>query len=111
MCFFFWCLVMLNDFNYVNFLFGGCVLEWIDEEVVIWVICQLEINCLVIKYIGEISFELLVMQGDIVEFGLEIKVVGCMFIIVSCLVCNKVIKKIICFVDDIVFVKVDFDMC
>ena len=100
-------LVMPNDLNYANSLFGGRALEWIDEEAAIWAICQLETNCLVTKHIGEISFESPALQGDIVEFGLETKAVGRTSITVSCLERNKATKKTICFADDIVFVKVD----
>ncbi|GGW74112.1 acyl-CoA thioesterase [Alteromonas halophila] len=100
-------LVMPNDLNYADSLFGGRALEWIDEESAIYAICQLETNCLVTKHIGEINFESPAMQGDIVEFGLETKSVGRTSIKVSCLVRNKATKKTICLADDIVFVKVD----
>ena len=102
-------LVMPNDLNYANSLFGGRALEWIDEEAAIYAICQLETNCLVTKHIGEISFESPAMQGDIVEFGLETKKVGNSSITVTCLVRNKATKKTICLADDIVFVQVDPD--
>lgn len=100
-------LVMPNDLNYANSLFGGRALEWIDEEAAIYAICQLETNCLVTKHIGEISFESAAMQGDVVEFGLKTKAVGKTSITVTCLVRNKVTKKTICLADDIVFVQVD----
>jgi acyl-CoA hydrolase len=100
-------LVMPNDLNYANSLFGGRALEWIDEEAAIYAICQLETNCLVTKHIGEISFESAAMQGDVVEFGLATKKVGNSSITVTCLVRNKATKKTICLADDIVFVKVD----
>ncbi|WP_102796557.1 acyl-CoA thioesterase [Bowmanella denitrificans] len=100
-------LVMPNDLNYANALFGGRALEWIDEEAAIYAICQLESNHLVTKHIGEISFESPALQGDVVEFGLATKKVGCTSITVSCLVRNKATKKTICFADDIVFVRVD----
>ena len=100
-------LVMPNDLNYANSLFGGRALEWIDEEAAIYAICQLETNCLVTKHIGEISFEYAAMQGDVVEFGLETKKVGRTSITVTCLVRNKATKKTICLADDIVFVQVD----
>ncbi|MCP4324554.1 MAG: acyl-CoA thioesterase [Alteromonadales bacterium] len=100
-------LVMPNDLNYANSLFGGRALEWIDEEAAIYAICQLETNCLVTKHIGEISFESAAMQGDVVEFGLETKKVGRTSITVTCLVRNKATKKTICLADDIVFVQVD----
>lgn len=100
-------LVMPNDLNYANSLFGGRALEWIDEEAAIYAICQLETNCLVTKHIGEISFESPATQGDIVEFGLATKKVGTSSITVTCLVRNKATKKTICLADDIVFVAVD----
>lgn len=102
-------LVMPNDLNYANALFGGRALEWIDEEAAIYAICQLETNYLVTKHIGEISFESPAVQGDVVEFGLKTKNVGRSSITVSCLVRNKATKKTICFADDIVFVRVDPD--
>jgi acyl-CoA hydrolase len=102
-------LVMPNDLNYANSLFGGRALEWIDEEAAIYAICQLETNCLVTKHIGEISFESPATQGDIVEFGLATKKVGKTSITVTCLVRNKATKKTICLADDIVFVVVDPD--
>ena len=100
-------LVMPNDLNYANSLFGGRILEWIDEEAAIYAICQLETNCLVTKHIGEISFESPAIQGDIVEFGLATKKVGTSSITITCLVRNKATKKTICLADDIVFVVID----
>lgn len=100
-------LVMPNDLNYANALFGGRALEWIDEEAAIYAICQLETNVLVTKHIGEISFESPALQGDVVEFGLKTKRVGRTSITVTCLVRNKATKKTICLADDIVFVQVD----
>lgn len=100
-------LVMPNDLNYAQSLFGGRALAWIDEEAAIYAICQLETNCLVTKHIGEISFESPATQGDIVEFGLATKKVGKTSITVTCLVRNKATKKTICLADDIVFVRVD----
>lgn len=102
-------LVMPNDLNYANALFGGRALEWIDEEAAIFAICQLDTNFLVTKHIGEISFEAPAIQGDIVEFGLATKKVGRTSITVTCLVRNKATKKTICLADDIVFVVVDPD--
>lgn len=100
-------LVMPYDLNYAGSLFGGRVLQWIDEESAIYAICQLETNVLVTKHIGAVSFESPAMQGDIVEFGLVTKKVGRTSITVTCLVRNKVNKKTICLADDIVFVKLD----
>ena len=100
-------LILPNDLNYANSLFGGRALAWIDEEAAIYAICQLETNCLVTKHIGAINFESPAQQGDVVEFGLSTKAVGRTSITVTCMLRNKATKKTICLADDIVFVKVD----
>ena len=100
-------LVMPNDLNFANFLFGGRALEWIDEEAAIYAMCQLDTKFLVTKHIGAISFESSAAVGDVVEFGLATKKVGRTSLTVTCLVRNKATKKTICIADDIVFVMVD----
>ncbi|NVK56265.1 MAG: acyl-CoA thioesterase [Alteromonadaceae bacterium] len=100
-------LVMPNDLNYANALFGGRALEWIDEESAIYAACQLETNSLVTKHMSAIAFESPALQGDVVEFGLTTKTVGRTSITVSCLVRNKATKTTICLADDIVFVQID----
>lgn len=102
-------LVMPNDLNPANFLFGGRMMEWIDEEAAIYAMCQLDTKLLVTKHIGEISFESSGAAGDVVEFGLATKRVGRTSLTVTCLVRNKATKKTICLADDIVFVVVDPD--
>jgi acyl-CoA hydrolase len=100
-------LILPNDLNYANSLFGGRALAWIDEEAAIYAICQLETNCLVTKHIGAINFESPGQQGDIVEFGLSTKAVGKSSITMTCIMRNMMTKKTICLADDIVFVQVD----
>ena len=100
-------LVMPNDLNYANSLFGGRALQWLDEEAAIYAICQLETNSLVTKHIGAITFESAALQGDVVEFGLSTKRVGRTSITVSCLLRNKATKTTICYADEIVFVQLD----
>src|SRR5690554_8156385 len=77
-------LVMPNDLNFAGSLFGGRILEWIDEEAYIFAACQLGHKSLVTKHIGAIAFETSAYQGDVVEFGLEVKAVGTTSIIVTC---------------------------
>ena len=100
-------LVMPYDLNYAGSLFGGRILQWIDEEAAIFASCQLETNSLVTKHIGAISFENPAFSGDVIEFGLATKTVGKSSITVTCVVRHKVNKSTICMVDDIVFVHVD----
>ncbi|RUO43802.1 acyl-CoA thioesterase [Aliidiomarina taiwanensis] len=100
-------LVMPNDLNFAGSLFGGRILEWIDEEAYIFASCQLDERSLVTKHIGAISFESSAYQGDVVEFGLDIKNVGRTSVSVTCMVRNKITKQTICVADDIVFVHID----
>lgn len=103
-------LVMPNDLNFAGSLFGGRILEWIDEEAYIFASCQLDAKSLVTKHIGAISFEASAFQGDVVEFGLAIKSVGRTSLTVTCVVRNKVTKQNICIADDIVFVHIDSEL-
>ncbi|KFZ28249.1 MULTISPECIES: acyl-CoA thioesterase [Pseudidiomarina] len=100
-------LVMPNDLNFAGSLFGGRILEWIDEESYIFAACQLDAKSLVTKHIGAISFETSAYQGDVVEFGLGVQKVGRTSITVTCVVRNKQTKQNICVADDIVFVHID----
>lgn len=100
-------LVMPNDLNFAGSLFGGRILEWIDEEAYIFAACQLDAKSLVTKHIGAISFETSAYQGDVVEFGLGVKAAGTSSLTVTCVVRNKQTKQTICVADDIVFVHID----
>lgn len=100
-------LVMPNDLNFADSLFGGRILEWIDEEAYIFASCQLGKRSLVTKHIGAISFEASASKGDMVEFGLEIKNVGRTSVSVTCMVRNKITKQTICVADEIVFVHIN----
>lgn len=102
-------LVMPNDLNFAGSLFGGRILEWIDEEAYIFASCQLDQKSLVTKHMGAITFEASAFQGDVVEFGLEIKHVGTTSLAVTCVVRNKGTKQNICVADDIVFVHINSD--
>lgn len=101
--------VKLEDFNFNGILFGGSLLCWIDEEVVIYVIIQLGNQCVVIKYIFEINFVSLVCQGDIIELGIIVIDFGCILLIMICYVCNKIICKSIFIIDKMVFVNFGLD--
>lgn len=100
-------LVMPNDLNFAGSLFGGRILEWIDEEAYIFAACQLDAKSLVTKHIGAISFESSAVQGDVVEFGLGVKAAGRTSVTLTCVVRNKQTKQTICVADDIVFVHID----
>ena len=60
-----------EDLNPNGTLFGGRLLEWIDEEAALYTIVQLENPHVVTKFITEIDFKSSAREGDIVEIGIE----------------------------------------
>lgn len=99
-------LVMHGDLNGIGILFGGRVLEWIDEEAYIYSTCQLGTDQIVTRSIGHVGFKNGANVGDIVEFGIETVKVGNTSITLRATVRNMKTKKIITTVDDIVFVNI-----
>ena len=61
-----------EDLNANSTLFGGRLLEWIDEEAALYTVVQLENTKVVTKYISEIAFKASAKQGDIIEIGIEV---------------------------------------
>lgn len=102
-------LVTPSDLNSTGTLFGGQVLKWIDEEAVIFAICQLDSPNVVTKAISEINFVKTAKQGDIVEIGMELVSIGRTSITMACDVRNKNTKETIVKIDKIVFVLLDDD--
>jgi len=100
-------LVKPEDLNAGGTLFGGTLLSWIDEEAAIYVMCQLESNNVVTKYMSEINFVTPARTGDVVEIGLETLKFGKSSITVKCVARVKETEKIIITVDNIVFVHLD----
>ena len=94
-----------EDLNPNGTLFGGRLLQWIDEEVVIYAIIQLEIPKTVTKFMSEINFVNSARQGDIIEIGIEIVKFGRTSITLQCEVRNKLTQKTIIVIDKIVMVS------
>ena len=65
-------LIKPEDLNPRGTLFGGRVLEWIDEEAAIFCMCQLDNKNIVTKAMSEINFVSTAITGDIVEIGCEL---------------------------------------
>jgi len=96
-----------EDLNPNGSLFGGTLLKWIDEEAAIYTVCQLDTKSIVTKYISEINFQSSAKNGEIVEMGMEVVKMGRSSITLKCVVRNKISKRHIITVEEIVFVKVD----
>jgi acyl-CoA thioesterase YciA len=95
------------DLNPHGTLFGGRVLEWIDEEAAIFAACQVGSSSLVTKLMSEVNFVSSARNGDIIEIGCETLNFGRTSIAVRCQVRNKETEALITEVDKIVFVHVD----
>ena len=96
-----------EDLNPNGTLFGGKLLAWIDEEVALYTIIQLENTKIVTKFISEINFRSSAKQGDIVEIGMEAINFGRSSITIKCEVRNKMTHEAILTVDNIIMVNLD----
>lgn len=100
-------LIKSADLNGRNTLFGGRLLEWIDEECAVFATCQMETPNIVTKFISEINFLAPAYQGDIIEIGVETVKIGQTSLTLQCNVRDKATKRLILKVEKIVFVSVD----
>ena len=96
-----------EDLNPNHTLFGGRLLQWIDEEAALYAIIQLENSRAVTKYISEINFVSSAKQGDIIEIGIEAVEFGRTSLTLRCEVRNKMTHQIIITIDKLVFVGLD----
>ena len=98
-----------EDLNPHHSLFGGRLLEWIDEEAALYAINQLENTRTVTKYISEINFVSSAKQGDIIEIGIEAVEFGRSSLTLRCEVRNKMTHQKIITIERLVFVALDED--
>lgn len=98
-----------EDLNPNGTLFGGRLLQWIDEEVALYAIIQLEIPRTVTKFMSEIDFVSSARQGDIIEIGIDVVKFGRTSITLGCKVRNKLTRKDIITIDKIIMVSLDED--
>lgn len=96
-----------EDLNPNGTLFGGRLLEWIDEEAALYSIIQLENPKTVTKFMSEINFKSSARQGDIIEIGIEVVSFGNASLTLTCEVRNKITQKSIITIDKIVMVSID----
>jgi len=98
-----------EDLNPNGTLFGGRLLEWIDEESALYAIIQLENPRTVTKYMSEIDFRASAIKGDIIEIGIEVVKFGTASLTLKCEVRNKMTREVIITVDRIVMVSLGED--
>lgn len=93
-----------EDLNPNGTLFGGRLLQWIDEEAALYAIIQLENQHTVTKYISEINFRSSAKKGDIIEIGLQPIKYGRTSLTLACEVRNKMTRASIITIDTIILV-------
>lgn len=100
-------LIKPEDLNPRGTLYGGRVLDWIDEECSIFTMVLLKTNNIVTKFISEIDFVSSAKLGEVVEIGVETIGFGNSSITLKCIVRNLVTKRNLVNIEKIVFVSVD----
>ena len=98
-----------EDLNPNATLFGGRLMQWIDEEAALYAIVQLENQRVVTKFMSEINFVSAAVQGDIIEIGLEVVEFGGSSLTLKCEVRNKMTRQIIIQIERIVMVNLGSD--
>ena len=95
-----------EDLNPNSTLFGGRLLQWIDEEAALYAVIQLENPHVVTKFISEINFISAPRQGDIIEIGILATHFGNTSLTMRCEVRNKLTREPILRIEKIEFVNV-----
>jgi len=98
-----------EDLNPNGSLFGGRLLEWIDEEAAIYAAVQLDNNFVVTRHMSEINFIHSARQGEIIEMGIQAVKFGKTSITLRCVVRNLVSRKKIITIDHITMVNLNQD--
>jgi acyl-CoA thioesterase YciA len=98
-----------EDLNPNSTLFGGRLLAWIDEELALYSVVQLQNNKVVTKHMTEINFRSSARQGDIVEIGIDVVNFGKTSLTLKCQVRNMMTREIIITIDSITMVNLSDD--
>jgi acyl-CoA hydrolase len=98
-----------EDLNPNGTLFGGQLLAWIDEELALYTIIQLENYRVVTKHMSEINFKSSARQGDIVEIGIDVVKFGHTSLVLKSEVRNMMTRETIITIDTITMVNLGED--
>jgi acyl-CoA hydrolase len=100
-------LVTPADLNPRGTLHGGQLLKWIDEEGGIHACLELQTGLIVTKYISEIEFKFPVLEGDVVEIGMQTLEIGKSSCTLACDVRSIQGNRVVCSIDKMVYVRVN----
>ena len=96
-----------ENLNQHGTLFGGSLLQWIDEEAAIFAIYQIGNQRLVTKYLSEINFLASAYQGDMIELQFSVVQFGTTSVTMACRVEKTVTGEELVNVAKIVLVGLD----
>jgi acyl-CoA thioesterase YciA len=98
-----------EDLNPNGTLFGGKLLAWLDEELALYSIIQLENNRIVTKHMSEINFKSAARQGDIIEIGIDVVRFGKTSLTLKCEARNMMTRETIIAIDETTMVNLGSD--
>lgn len=98
-----------EDLNPNGTLFGGKLLAWLDEELALYTIIQLENTKIVTKYMSEINFRSSAKQGDIIEIGIDVVRFGKTSLTLICEARNMMTRETIITIDHTTMVNLGAD--
>ncbi|MBC7844935.1 MAG: acyl-CoA thioesterase [Flavobacterium sp.] len=98
-----------EDLNPNGTLFGGKLLAWLDEELALYSIIQLENTKIVTKYMSEINFRSSARQGDIIEIGIDVIKFGHTSLTLKCEARNMMTRETIITIDHTTMVNLGVD--
>ncbi len=98
-----------EDLNPNGTLFGGKLLAWLDEELALYSIIQLENTRVVTKYMSEINFKSSAKQGDIIEIGIDVVKFGTSSLTLKCEARNMMTRETIITIESVTMVNLGND--
>ena len=96
-----------EDLNQHGALFGGRLLQWVDEEAAIVAVTQLGTIDVVTRHMSAISFTSRADRGELLELEYRVERFGRSSVTLSCRVENAVTGQEVLTLSEIVFVAVD----
>lgn len=96
-----------EDLNQHGALFGGRLLQWVDEEAAIIAVTQLGTIDVVTRHMSAIDFVSRAERGDLLELDFRVSKFGRSSITLSCRVENAITGAEVLTLAEIVFVAVD----
>ena len=98
-----------EDLNPNGTLFGGKLLAWLDEELALYSIIQLENTRVVTKHMSEINFKSSAKQGDIIEIGIDVVKFGTSSLTLKCEARNMMTRETIITIESVTMVSLGSD--